>query len=47
LLNMAERVRLLHGTFTVDSVIGHGTRVQASIPLTEAANAETSHTASR
>ena len=47
LLNMAERVRLLHGTLTVDSAIGRGTRVEASIPLTEGANGETSHTAGR
>ena len=45
LRNMMERVRLLHGTFTVDSAIGRGTRIEARIPVTEARGAETSHTA--
>jgi PAS domain S-box-containing protein len=44
LLNMAERVRLLRGTLTVDSVIGRGTSVDVSLPLEGGANDEGSRT---
>jgi signal transduction histidine kinase len=35
LLSMKERVALVGGTLTIESAIGTGTKLQASIPLTE------------
>lgn len=36
LLSMKERIALVGGTLTIDSEVGTGTTVQASVPLTEA-----------
>ncbi len=36
LLGMQERVRLVHGKFSIESVAGRGTRVTAQVPLSDA-----------
>jgi signal transduction histidine kinase len=35
LVSMAERVRLVHGTVTIDSIPQHGTRLSISVPHME------------
>ncbi len=37
LLGMQERVRLVHGTFSIDSAAGRGTHLAVQVPLTPAA----------
>ena len=38
MVNMRERTELINGVLRIDSSVGHGTRVQVVIPLTEEAS---------
>lgn len=43
LISMGERVRLVQGTMTISSEIGHGTHLSISLPLIGVENEQTSH----
>ena len=47
LLSMEERVRPLRGSFTLNSALGKGTRVEVWVPMRDSTTANTNHSTAK